>query len=662
MNFKPNSHYLYLVVLANIFPHFLTVPLWAIAMSLTFLVWKMTSEIVAIPVPNRWVIIMFAAIATFFVFNHFDTFLGDEAGVTLLLLMTCLKLFELRTYNDAMFLSYLCYFLLMGLLISSQSMGMTVFMVLDFVLITGLLVSHHVGSNTSAVTSIVQRTGKLTLQAIPLAIVVFIVFPRFSTGLGLRPKEDIGVMGFSDQLKPGSVAKLVASDAVAFRARFAQGEPPTMTDSYWRGTVLEQASGLEWNQRADKAEVSRRKLDFFNDSIVEIYIEPSSQKWIFTLDWPEAVELSAGKDRYLVSQYPGRVFFNKQGFPVRDYYRVYAKTKAEQLSWDQFDLEQNLKTDGIDAPKSLELALQWKKLKLPAEELSNRILTYFAKNNFLYSLSPKPVSSLDQFLFETRAGFCEHYAGAMASLLRLSGVPARVVVGFHGGMPSLLDDYLTVRFQDAHAWVEYFDSEKNTWQRVDPTTVVAPERIMLGGQRYIENIFGRSDKLFGENTVLGKALGQSLIASYFRLKMLTDQVEASWVNFLLKYDYTYQKGLLANLGLGQVPRWVLFGFILLITAFFIYLFSLRLDRLWKKSDFDIRLYEMLCQRLAKKGLVRQKNEGPTEYCERATGALPQQQGFLLSIFDVYVSSRYGGKPMAAHEYNRWSRKLRRRKL
>src|SRR5690606_25782031 len=132
-------------------------------------------------------------------------------------------------------------------------------------------------------------------------------------------------------------------------------------------------------------------------------------------------------------------------------------------------------------PRAVEMARSWRSQGLGDEEIVDRALRMFNEQEFYYTLQP-PLAvddAIDQFLFETRQGFCEHYAAAFTVLMRAAGIPARVVTGYQGGTLNPVGGYVIVRQRDAHAWAEVWLGEKG-WVRVDPTAAVAPNRI-LGG-------------------------------------------------------------------------------------------------------------------------------------------------------------------------------------
>ncbi|MCB0363159.1 MAG: transglutaminase domain-containing protein, partial [Bdellovibrionales bacterium] len=261
------------------------------------------------------------------------------------------------------------------------------------------------------------------------------------------------------------------------------------------------------------------------------------------------------------------------------------------------------------------------------------------QENFAYTLRPGKVTSLEDFLFSKKRGFCEHFAGAMASLLRLSGVPSRVVVGFQGGTSSLLRDYYLVRYLDAHAWVEYWDSLQKSWVRSDPIQFISPQRLAMGGESYRDMM---NDRYFDvENSDLTQFLRGGLGEMASRVRLIWDQSESLWINFLLRYDWSFQKEIIQGLGLGEASRWI-FAFlaiVLTLLALVVAIFVFRLGH--DRVDPDLELYRLLCAHLSRFGLQKEVGEGPYDYWGRARNQFPQARDKLDSLFKALIHGRYG---------------------
>ncbi len=661
MELAVSKKFLYFVVLINIFPHVTTVPTWVVLFCFTFLVWKLTSEIRPIPTPGRWLNLAFAAVGSFFVFDHFGTFLGDEAGTPLLLLMACLKLFELKTYRDVMFVSYLCYFLLMSKLISDQSILMTVFLVVDVLLITALLASHHMHGQKFNMRSTLGATLKMTLQAIPLTVLVFLLFPRFNAGLWHRSTQSQGLTGFSDELNPGSISQLIQSDALAFRARIPEETGISSSQLYWRGAILDQSHGLRWKMSKIEDLPDEDRLPSETDLEIEIFLEPQSKPWFFVLDWTESIQVSGGGSRKPIQRVLGRTF--RSAFPItnREYYKIRSQTAGSKVAWVYPKKSSYLEVLEEDSPRAKAFAEGLKQRGLSETEIANEIQKFFREEGFTYTLTAPLVKSLDDFMFETKTGYCEHYAGTAATLLRWAGVPSRVVVGFQGGMESLLGDYLSVRYQDAHSWLEYWSEARNTWIRLDPTSVIAPSRLTLGGVRFNDSIDAGGDSAEGKGFA-SRIFGTDLVRWYFQARMAYDQVEGSWISFLLSYDFNFQKALLEKLGLQFNARLVFFLGLGMALIIFVLILKLGMIRRSQRPAPDLLAYQKLCRKFESFGLPKAPQEGPISYRDRLKARFPDQDQKIHQIFEFILDWRYMDRVPQSKEVHRFLAEIRRMKL
>jgi hypothetical protein len=648
MNYDDKKRNLiYFLVGINVIPHALTVPTWVIGVSVVFLLWGLSHYYRSWPLPRSGFLKAIVALGGAGIFFQYGTVMGQEPATALLVLMVSAKLLELRKFRDAVVVILLCYLILMAKLIESQSMEMTLFMVFDVLLITAVLATLYSSSTQGKIRFLMRRSLIFALQSMPLAFVLFVVFPRFSLNLWSQSKKVTGETGFSDSLRPGRVAHLAESDKVAFRVSFPERQPGSVRGLYWRGLVLTLSRGLDWDKGDfQKAiPVSPRAPedgDAGRSEITQdIFFEPSPDPYLFALDWPAFVGFSGDPTSRLVRTSEGKTFESKINLSSRLYYRAFSVVDSRKAKWISPDPEIYLKVVGGVSSRVEDLAKEFLgNGKQSSREIVDRILYYFTSNKFRYTLKPGEMTDLDDFLFSKRVGFCEHYAGAMASLLRLAGVSSRVVVGFQGGTPSLLNDYYFVRYLDAHAWVEFWDSGKETWMRVDPVEAISPQRIAMGAAAYSEMVREDVSGIFNTQN-LPKWLRGGLGEVGERIRLIWDQTESLWVNFLLRYDWSFQKDILKKWGVESYGRWVfiLAGVLLSAMTVIFALFILRGSH--DQTEPDLELYRLLCDRLSRAGLVREKTEGPLEFWSRAKSRFPQANLLLDSIFEPIIESRYG---------------------
>jgi hypothetical protein len=627
----------YLLVIVNVAVHFDDQDLtnWIPLLGLVFVGWRWIGDHVRIPVPGRWIAALFASVASVGIWAEFGNLIGDPASTALLCVMVSLKTFEIRGYRDLMIVTYLCLLLLMSKLLNSQSIGMTVFMIVDIIAVISLMHLYHVPKINRGLPW--RRAVKLVLQAAPVIAALFMLFPRFNFSLFKRPDQPSARVGFSGQLRPGGVAELAQSNEIAFRAFFKGTYIPPMTKLYWRGAVLTKADGLNWDPNTARVKGS---LAVQEENPIEIMIESAGSSWVFTMDWPQGVVMNSQARQRDVQRAPGLAFALQAPLQERETYRVSFVPTSREASFSDEEVE--LASEAAAPSKLLKpIVDEWKAKRPSAAGAVGLIRDYYSANKFSYTLTPPETSDLDEFLFFTKRGFCEHFAGATASLLRMMGVPARVIVGYHGGAMSLMGDYLIVSQRDAHAWVEYWDGSKATWVRVDPTTWVADERIAMGGQRYFESINPEASAGF-QGVLLSQVFGVEILQWLTRGRLLVDQAEIAWVTFLLRFDINYQREMFAKLGWNRISTWSLFVLSLLAVAVVLVAATVVMrNRIRPRKDSGQYLYGQLCQKLAGAGLERQFTEGPVDLARRAIARWPERRVELAEVFDRLIRVRYG---------------------
>ena len=264
----------------------------------------------------------------------------------------------------------------------------------------------------------------------------------------------------------------------------------------------------------------------------------------------------------------------------------------------------------------------------------------FYQNQFLYTANPGPLkeNSLAEFIFEKKKGFCEHFALSFASLMRLAGVPSRVIVGFHGGMKSKLSDYYLITGKDAHAWTEIWSEMENKWLRFDPTLMVSPLRFELGGQLYhslTENDLLESQK---KDQALLKEFNMGWLK---RVRLTFDALSTKWNLFLLNYDHKGQSDFLKKLGFGNIDQSVLLTVSLLLLLIFFLIIRLKTRNPRLRKEPEQKAYEFLLLQMAKKGIKKNFSEGPSDFLIRCQKELPNKKNNLEAFRQAYLKQHYG---------------------
>lgn len=595
--------------------------------------------------PPRWLLLPLALLVGAGVMIEYRTLLGRDAGVALLTAMTACKLLETRSLRDGLVLVFLGYLLVMSNLLYSQEILMVAWLfavVMVMLAAQTLIYRQHAGLTALAP---VRLAGKMVAQAIPMMLILFVLFPRIPGPLWGLPKDaHQGRTGLSEEMSPGSVSELSKSDAVAFRVRFV-GPPPPPKQLYWRGPVLWNFDGRKWTRHEELP--AKAPVPFTPEGPAVEYaviMEPSNRRWLLALDLPASLPPRTGMT-------PSFQLLRDQ--PVNEVYRYEVRSYPSYRTGELTTLERNrvLRLPGRGNPRARELAAQWREHDPRPEALINAALTLFREQAFYYTLTPPLLgaNSVDDFLFRTRQGFCEHYASAFVFLMRAAGVPARIVTGYQGGERNAIGDYLIVRQADAHAWAEVWLPERG-WVRVDPTAAVAPNRIQDGLYAAVADP--------GSLPFLLRRGGHS---EWLRqLALSWDSLNNSWNEWVLAYGPDRQKELLSGLGFGPVD-WgeMTVAMVVALSGFGLIFAGLR----WRSQfsrDPVARSWQRFCARLARRGLARSPHEGPLAFVERVAVQRPELATLAQEIGRLYSALRYGPvtTPAAVRRLQRLTRRFR----
>lgn len=570
--------------------------------------------------------------------------LGIEPGMGILLLLVSLKLLETNTVRDFQVLVLLGWFLCLGGLFFSQSLATSLYLGAVSLWLAACLVRFHQTPKAGGMGSALALATKLLLQAAPMVVILFFFFPRQYGGVRFQfSQSPINMTGMSDRLAPGSVASLAESDQVAFRVDIPAGQMPPLPQLYWRGAVLWRGDGLFWT-RGPHLQADRRSTTPAGPAIRQRFmLQPHGGRWIFALDRP-----SAPAHGLATSYEPGAFLESVAPImaPVR--YEVTSRPEARELSLPPDQRAEALAQPTRADPRAVALVQSWRAAAASDRDMVDAALRFFRKEKFTYSLSPKPYgdNALGEFLFERKAGFCEHYAAAFATLMRLGGVPSRVVIGYQGGEFNQLGNYVVVRQFDAHAWAEVWLSEAG-WVRVDPTDVIAPDRIAAGSEFFREVL---SRRLSGRNADSAGGGGLQQLARDARL--FWDNLKFQWDLRVLNYDEESQSRFMESLRLGAFTPaagvlWAAVGGLLVVAL--VGLLRLRAAAAGSPAQ---REYERFCRRMAAAGLERLPWEGPLAFSHRAARAFPEAADVLQRIADAYISLRYAARPAPLPELRR----------
>ena len=615
-----------------IIPHLGHLPLWVIGLWLGCAAWRIQIFRMRAAYPNAWVkagLMLGAAIGVFF---SRGSLIGLDAGVVLLVAAFTLKLLEMRSRRDALVLIFLGFFTVVTAYLFDDRMLLALFSLLP---VTALLAA-LIGLQQSAVATRPWQTGRLAasllLQAIPLMLLLFVFFPRLGPLWSLPQPNDKAVSGLSDSMAPSDIAELSRSDALAFRASF-EGETPDRSQLYWRALTLESFDGRRWSQSTFAQVPQTPAWDKRGEPLrYSILMQPSSKPWLFALDVGETT---------LDSTQQMSDFRLQRRRPVERtlLYQVTSWPEAvRQPASLGKGLRHALQLPDQGDPRSRAWAAELKQQYPQSEQLVQALLRHFNREPYGYTLRPPAVGldSIDDFLFETRNGFCAHYAGAMTFVLRAAGIPARVVAGYQGGEYNPAGNYVQVRQFDAHAWVEYWQAETG-WVSVDPTFQVAPERIELGLEEAVA-----TEQSFLEGSPFSP-LRYRQLTWLNQMRLSWDNLNYGWQRWVLGYQGAQQLQLLQR-WFGRIDARLLAISLVGGGALLLSLLALWLFKPWQRErDPQRRLFRGFERLLARHGVHRAPGEGARVFAARAALALPGQAQQIHAFAAAFEAQRYAGR-------------------
>ncbi len=457
---------------------------------------------------------------------------------------------------------FICLILLSSVSFIYQQSLLSALLVLAIISV-GLLSLHYVYQPALEQNTKPKHFATMLLFCSLTSACLFIVMPALQPFWKL-PEQSINPTGISDEMTPGDIANVAKSNRLAFRADFngdaneltqdlKQTNLPSHADLYWRVLTFEDFDGRTWRQ-ADFRKEKRTRLTNRQVQIMavenafaktsghkpeqlayNIIAEPNQQPWLYSLG------TSISDERDINTTADSRLLRTKK-VSQRIKYEALRLSISNRLKVTEQDRQYNTQKLKRGLVKATELAdTLWTTANSHPATYNQLILRYFATQGFVYTLSPPTLTGdhIDDFLFNTRLGFCAHYASAHAVLLRLKGIPARVVTGYHGGEYNPNGNYYNVYDSSAHAWVEF--ENEGFWQRVDPTAQVSPDRIEFGLEQALQ--------FENENNVDAiSVVKQTPWLNEIRQKLLS--LDYYWTVWVLDFDQDKRRNLFADLKLS----------------------------------------------------------------------------------------------------------------
>ncbi|WP_201568807.1 transglutaminaseTgpA domain-containing protein [Psychrobacter sp. JCM 18900] len=561
----------------------------------------------------------------------YSTAFGLDMGVAFLVLCLVSKLWELYKRRDAYVVLNLSLFVLAALFLMDQGLLTTLEVIVGAVIVLLAFIALNDDSNASG-DGRLRTLGVLGVGALPLLLVLFLFFPRLPPLWSVQLSGQQAVTGVSNSMSPGDFANLGQSTELAFRVEFADERPPQQ-QLYWRGLVFSDFDGVTWRPASQKGQWSSRLQapawiqnafatvpDESRAAPVnyKVILEPTQQNWLFGLDYPfsQQPDINTTSDFTLTKDQPvtQQLRYDVSQFASMRIDPVLTKaSRRENLA---------LPNEGNPQARALAKQLFEQSGSDPVRYIA-AIEQWINRTEFRYTLSPPRLNTnrIDEFLFETKAGFCEHYSSSFTFMLRAAGIPARVVAGYQGGEPSRNGNVWEVRQMDAHAWTEVW-LEGQGWVRVDPTAFVAPERVEQGMNTMTEQ---QGAAMFGN--------GASAQISYQQYQMLqtlrrlSDQASYYWQKDVVGYDQDKQAdSLLKWFNISSIMQQIIWlaTSAVSVMAILVFVIWYRRRKRWHPADLPLA---QLSKRVAKhdKLLARNDNEGQLAWLERLASAIDSRQ-------------------------------------
>jgi transglutaminase-like putative cysteine protease len=616
-------------------PHALELPLWIIAVFAAAATWRYLCEHRGWYRPGRLVRTALLLLVLAAIYRKYGTLLGRDPGVAMLITLLGLKFLELKTVRDYFLSLFLFYLVILSSFLYSQSLWLGAWALLAVIVCTAGLIQLVQPAGMGAIQRL-RLSGAMLAKALPLMLIVYLLFPRISGTLwGLPADAYSGLTGMPDKVQPGSIRSLSQSSEVAFRVTF-DGTMPPMRELYWRGLVLWETDGRGWNRGWGRTSTPNSFFPLSGPVRYQVTLEASNKPWMLALDLPATVP----KDSRFQSDFTLEA---REPIHERKNYTLTSYTRYRTGDLGPVEQKRALQLPRNLSPRVRALAEAWRGANTDALTVARTALDYFHRENFVYTLNPPLLGNdpVDEFLFDTRRGFCEHYASAFVTLMRAAGIPSRMVIGYMGGELNPTGHYLIVRQSDAHAWAEIWLPERG-WVRVDPTGAIAPERIELGfdAARRLE-LQGVS---FGSLPV--EALSRIIELGWFehalrQARWYWDYTNMAWYRWVVDYGKERQERFLSSLGLDDISWSRLIKLIGMGVLLVTLVYALILWRPKKSADPALALYLRFCRKLARAGIKREPHEGALDFAKRCNSRWPDLKKHIDEVTKSYLRTRYG---------------------
>ena len=592
--------------------------------------------------PSRWVMAIFTVLSLGLILIFYGGWNGQVAGISFVVLLVSLKFLESRVLRDYFVVCVILLFLASCAFLFDSSILSILGVTFYVILIVTIL---HLLSTPGALATkpVLFSSARLIATALPLAILLFFLFPRIQGDFGFLPSRDENgnSQALEDRMIAGDLALAAFNNALAFRAEFDDVTPATH-ERYWRVKALTGERNFQWeiapdttwlqDERVIKCQGKLLSKGFYNYTIIH---QESTDPYLPYLDY-----LRGFSDGMLLNNTVVRLRNN--GADPFIYSGSADRQRNFNMSADLVD-QRFLQTEALPTSRMNRQLDTWRSLANTNAELANLVLQHFRKNPFSYTLLPPILDEefpLEDFFFRTQSGYCEHYASTFTTIMRWLQVPARVVVGYQGGELNTSGSFIEVRYSDAHAWSELWIDGR--WQRYDPTAAISPDRIEFGMQALMEMWDGGQFSDQRRGRALANFLNPSGVSAAYRFMRQTwSNASYQWNKWVVNYSVDTQKELLESLGLGKFKTLSTLMVLLIIGITIIALAQLLPSWLAREPKaIEQRLFDILIKKISRKGIIIESGSTARDIAESVIQRSPTQANEIQEIVSTFESLRY----------------------
>lgn len=631
---------LLIAVAVVVTPHFGHLPVWSWIAITGMWIWRAWLTQSLKPGPGRITMLAMLVVCTGWVWLEHRTLFGRDAGVNFLLVLIGLKVLEMRAHRDVLVIVFLSLFVLQTQFLYDQTFPTAIIMVVSVALLFFVLLSVNLTEGDISLRGKTRYLGRVFLLAVPLTLALFFLFPRLPTPVWRNiGGEQVAGTGLSDTMAPGSISRLLHNDSIALRAKFDR-RLPAQRELYWRGPVFGIFDGLKWSPVVIPPQPDRKlEIETVAASQVDytVTLEPSQRHELMALEFADRIDNEATATSRLT---PTLELQTAAPIVTRRSYRVRSYTVFRTGPMvDDGTLEpwRQLPEGGNPRSRQWAAELVERTRKEPEglagsapleRRLVDAVLGYIRKEPFRYNIDAPALlqnDRVDEFFFDTRVGFCEHFSSSFVFLMRAMGIPARIVTGYQGGEINPVDGYLVVRQSDAHAWAEVWIPDRG-WMRVDPTAAVAPERI---------------ERTLRDRRADGQLADPSSWSWLHQLRLNGEALENAWNQWILSYSAERQRALVSWMGIKPDLENIaaLAAIVICVLLVLLALGSLR-KRAVREPTAEL-VYRMR-RKLERAGIEAPETMGLRDLERRLASQLkPECLPETRLLFDAVISVRYG---------------------